>query len=111
MGGWLSPWHWMFILVIAVLLFGNRLPEIARSLGRSVNEFKRGLKDVKDEFDSAANDDPPPKRLDSTAARDAAKLDHRDDVKRDGRDDAYGAEEPEKTGAVSDRSNQSDEGR
>jgi sec-independent protein translocase protein TatA len=61
--GWLSPWHWLVIMIVAVLLFGNRLPEIARSLGRSVNEFKRGLKDVKDNLDSELNDDPPREKL------------------------------------------------
>jgi sec-independent protein translocase protein TatA len=60
--GWLSPMHWIFIMVIAVLLFGNRLPEIARSLGRSVNEFKRGLREVKENFDDELNSDPPPPR-------------------------------------------------
>ena len=59
--GWLSPWHWLVIMIVAVLLFGNRLPEIARSLGRSVNEFKRGLKDVKNNLD--ADDDPPRDKL------------------------------------------------
>ncbi len=63
--GLLSPWHWIFIMVVAVLLFGNRLPEIARSLGRSVNEFKKGLKEVKENFDESANDDPPRERLQS----------------------------------------------
>ncbi len=34
------------ILVLALLFFGaSRLPGVARSLGQSVNEFKRGLKD------------------------------------------------------------------
>lgn len=50
MGGF-SPWHWLLILAVAVLLFGNRLPEIARSLGRSVNEFKKGLNEVKDQLE------------------------------------------------------------
>jgi len=59
----LSPWHLLLIGVVAVVLFGNRLPEVARSLGRSVNEFKRGLRDVKDEFDNAATDDPPREKL------------------------------------------------
>ena len=60
----LSPMHLLLIGGVAILLFGNRLPEVARSLGRSLNEFKRGLKDVKDDFDAAANDDPPRDRLD-----------------------------------------------
>lgn len=61
--GLFSPWHWIVIAIVAVLLFGNRLPEIARSLGRSVHEFKRGLKDVKENFDSELNDDPPHEKL------------------------------------------------
>jgi sec-independent protein translocase protein TatA len=36
----------LIILAVVLLLFGaKRLPEIARSLGRSSNEFKKGLKD------------------------------------------------------------------
>jgi sec-independent protein translocase protein TatA len=35
--------HWIIILVVVVLLFGKRLPEILRGLGGSVREFKKGL--------------------------------------------------------------------
>jgi sec-independent protein translocase protein TatA len=35
--------------LIALLLFGKRLPEVARSLGKGVVEFKKGLKDVSTE--------------------------------------------------------------
>ena len=35
------------IAVIAVLLFGSRLPEVARSVGQSYNQFKKGLNDIK----------------------------------------------------------------
>lgn len=36
----------LIILVVGLLLFGaNRIPEVARSLGRSVNAFKQGLKE------------------------------------------------------------------
>lgn len=40
---------------IALLVFGRRLPEVARSLGRSIVEFKRGIKDVKDEVEVRSN--------------------------------------------------------
>ena len=32
--------------IVAVLLFGKRLPEVARSMGKSYNEFRRGLSDI-----------------------------------------------------------------
>ncbi len=41
--GFGSPLHWMILLVIVLLLFGNRLPSVMRSLGRGVTEFKKGL--------------------------------------------------------------------
>lgn len=55
-----SPMSMLIILVIMLLLFGNRLPSVMRSLGQSAHEFKKGMeqadspesdakKDVKDE--------------------------------------------------------------
>jgi TatA/E family protein of Tat protein translocase len=41
---WLnSPLAWVVILVIGLLLFGRRLPGVARNLGQGINEFKKGL--------------------------------------------------------------------
>jgi sec-independent protein translocase protein TatA len=41
MTGWTSPTHIVLILLIALLLFGaKRLPEIGRSLGTGMREFK-----------------------------------------------------------------------
>lgn len=45
----LSPLELLVIGGIAVLLFGSRLPEVARSLGKSMNEFKKGVSDLKNE--------------------------------------------------------------
>ena len=48
----------LIILVIALIFFGGRLPDVARSLGRSFNQFKKGLGDVDDDMRKSM-DDPP----------------------------------------------------
>ena len=45
----------LIILVIVLILFGaNRLPELARSLGSSVKEFKKGVNEVNKTEDTTA---------------------------------------------------------
>ncbi len=39
----------MIILVIGLLLFGSKLPEVGRSLGRGLLEFKKGLRGMQDQ--------------------------------------------------------------
>ena len=72
----LSPAIWMpgplelaIIFVVAILIFGRRLPDAARSVGKSIVEFKKGLREVKDEVESATKEDSPkslPRDNDST---------------------------------------------
>ena len=40
-----NHWELLVILAVVLLLFGHRLPGMARSLGSGITEFKRGLKD------------------------------------------------------------------
>ena len=42
----------LVIGMIAVVLFGKRLPEVARSVGKSYNQFRRGLSDIQSDFNS-----------------------------------------------------------
>ena len=51
-----GPVELVIILVIAVLLFGRRLPEIARGLGKSLTEFKKGVHEVEETKDELVND-------------------------------------------------------
>lgn len=48
--------EWVVILVIGLLLFGSRLPEVGRSLGRSIVEFKKGIKGVEEEIEDASSE-------------------------------------------------------
>jgi sec-independent protein translocase protein TatA len=41
----------LILMGIAVLLFGKRLPEVGRSLGKAIVEFKRGLSGAAEELD------------------------------------------------------------
>jgi sec-independent protein translocase protein TatA len=49
--GAFSPSHIIVVLVVGFLLFGRRLPEMGRSLGKGIVEFKKGLKGLEDEVD------------------------------------------------------------
>jgi len=52
------PGHteWLVILVIALLIFGKRLPELARSVGKSMTEFKKGINEAKEPVDEVVDD-------------------------------------------------------
>lgn len=47
----LGPIEMLALLALGLLLFGKRLPEVGRSLGRGIVEFKRGLKGMADEIE------------------------------------------------------------
>jgi sec-independent protein translocase protein TatA len=49
----------LIVLAIALIFFGNRLPGVAKSLGRSIFEFKKGLTETREELNKAANEEPP----------------------------------------------------
>jgi sec-independent protein translocase protein TatA len=56
---------WAEIMVVAfvgLLIFGRRLPEVGRSLGKSIVEFKRGVREAKDQIDVASSLDDRPSR-------------------------------------------------
>jgi len=59
---WFSPQDMLIIGVIALLLFGNRLPSVMRSLGQGVTEFKKGLEGKPE--DEALKTSEPVKKLD-----------------------------------------------
>ncbi|HYU27686.1 MAG TPA: twin-arginine translocase TatA/TatE family subunit [Gemmatimonadales bacterium] len=52
----MSIWHILILVAVITLLFGTkRLPEIGKSIGKGIQEFKRGLQDA-----TASDETPPP---------------------------------------------------
>jgi len=45
----------LVVMTIAVLLFGKRLPEVGRSLGKGIVEFKKGLRGIENEFEPSSS--------------------------------------------------------
>ena len=50
----------IIVLFIALLLFGKKLPEVARNMGKGLTEFKKGMRGIEDEVHGAASYDPGP---------------------------------------------------
>jgi sec-independent protein translocase protein TatA len=53
--GFLAPSHVLIVAVIALLLFGDRLPEVMRSVGRGVMEFKKGMRGIESAIEAASS--------------------------------------------------------
>ena len=59
----LGGWEIVLILAVVLLLFGaKRLPELARGLGKGINEFKKASNEVTEEFNRATDMDSVPQR-------------------------------------------------
>jgi len=74
MPGWISPWELLILLAVVLLIFGpKRLPEMGRSLGKGMREFKDSITGKDEEKDAALPPaDPPPEQepVGTTAERD-----------------------------------------
>lgn len=47
--GEFSPIHWLVVIVVIMIFFGpGKIPEIAKSLGQGVKEFKKAMKEASD---------------------------------------------------------------
>src|SRR5262245_33524998 len=86
---WLMPngGEWIILLVLGLLIFGRRLPEVGRSLGKGIVEFKKGIQGIEDDVNEQVNkpsrriaDEPrqelPPRK---TQARERMESDDDDD--------------------------------
>jgi sec-independent protein translocase protein TatA len=67
----------LLLIILGILLFGRKLPEVARSLGKATVEFKRGMRGLEEEISEtpqargAIEPEPvkPPQRVTPTAAK------------------------------------------
>jgi sec-independent protein translocase protein TatA len=75
-----GPLELIVILAVLVLVFGKRLPDIARSVGRSLTEFKKGINEAKETKDDFVHDVRKVKNDVVDQAKDAAGL---NDLDRD----------------------------
>ncbi len=55
----LGPMEIVVLAVIGVILFGKRLPDVGRYLGKSITEFKKGMKGLEDDMDVTGNHSSP----------------------------------------------------
>ncbi len=67
----LGHWELIAILAVVLLLFGNRIPGMMRSLGSGITEFKRGLKDGNKPQDPPTGN--PPARTNDTPSDGASR--------------------------------------
>jgi sec-independent protein translocase protein TatA len=76
----LNPGSIVLLLIIGVLLFGRKLPEMGKYVGKGIVEFKKGLRGFEDEIDSTSTTAPrhdpaaleaprPPQRVATTAPK------------------------------------------
>lgn len=53
-----SPTEMLVLMLVALLVYGGELPKVARSWGKSLAEFKKGLSSIQNEFNSVIYDEP-----------------------------------------------------
>src|SRR3954471_6426863 len=72
-----SAWELLIIAGIALLIFGKRLPEVGRSLGKGIVEFKKGLKGIEEDVEQVDYD------VDKPASRKALSHEEQSNFKFD----------------------------
>lgn len=61
----------LLILIVALILFGKRLPEVSRSLGKGIREFQKGMRGIEEEIRREVNTEPPATPTPPAASKEA----------------------------------------
>ena len=69
---WPGPFEMMLLAGLGLLIFGKRLPEVGRNIGKGIVEFKRGLKEAESEIHSEPTPSPQPQLPPTTATAQTA---------------------------------------
>jgi sec-independent protein translocase protein TatA len=68
MGGWEAPWHWVVLAILVIALFGyKKLPDAARSLGRSLRIFKTEIKGMSEDDKKRESAELAPRQVEAAA--------------------------------------------
>ncbi len=72
-------WEWLIVLFIILLLFGRRLPGVARSLGQGISSFKKGLAEPVDDGDASSEKTEKSEKKDPYARKAPDQKEHADE--------------------------------
>jgi sec-independent protein translocase protein TatA len=67
--GWDAPWHWVVLAILVIALFGyKKLPDAARSVGRSLRIFKTEIKGMGEDDKKRESADVAPRQIEATSS-------------------------------------------
>ncbi len=74
-------WEWVIILIVVLLIFGpSKLPGLARSIGKSISEFRNGIRSAQDEIQKMAEEDLKASKAEKKSTSEAPKQEETEEI-------------------------------